>query len=286
MPLSRGPAMETTVGKLLAESDSVVFPGVYDALSALVAEKAGFNLAFVSGYGVSASHLGLPDMGFLNQSDMVGVATRVCAAVGIPLIVDADTGYGNDLNVRQTVRKLVAAGAKGCFLEDQRWPKRCGHMGGKEVIDRDEFAAKLAAAVDERGSADFFITARTDAVATDGMDEAILRMKMAEEAGVDGFFIEAPPDREAMERVCAEAPRPLVANMIEGGRTPVLPESELREMGYGLIVYPLTALYSAARAMANAMDALRRDRTSDPGRLSTFDRFNELIGANDLLKRD
>ena len=278
--------METTVGKLLAEEGSLVFPGVFDALSALVAEKAGFELTFVSGYGASASHLGLPDMGFLNQSDMTDIAGRVCSAVSIPVIVDADTGYGNDLNVRQTVRKLVSTGAKGCFLEDQRWPKRCGHMSGKTVIERDEFAAKLEAAVDERGDSDFYIVARTDAVATDGVDEAIRRMDMAKEAGVDGFFIEAPPERSVMEKVCADAPRPLVANMIEGGKTPVLPRDELVAMGYSLIVYPLTTIYSAARAMSDALGKLRRQGTSDCGALATFDQFNELIGANDLLRRD
>lgn len=278
--------METTVGKLLARQDSIVFPGVFDALSALVVEKAGFDLGFVTGYGVSASHLGLPDMGFLNQSDMADVATRICAATKVPLIVDADTGYGNDLNVRQTVRKLIAAGAKGCFLEDQKWPKRCGHMGGKTVIDRDEFEAKLQAAVDERGDADFFIVARTDAVATDGVDEAILRMGMAEKAGIDGFFIEAPVDRAMMERICAEAPRPLVANMIEGGKTPVLSKEELTAIGYSLIVYPLTSIYVAARSMSDAMETLRREGTSDPRNLATFDQFNDLIGASELLRRD
>ena len=275
--------MKTTIGSLLEEHDSLVFPGVFDALSALIAQQSGFELAFISGYGTSASHLGLPDMGFLNQSDMVDVATRVSAAVSMPTIVDADTGYGNDLNVRQTVRKLIAAGARGCFLEDQRWPKRCGHMGGKQVIDRNEFADKLAAAVAERGSADLFIVARTDAIATDSVDEALARMSLAEQAGVDGFFVEAPPDLETMQRVCSEAPRPLVANMIEGGMTPVLGRADMQELGYSLILYPLTALYTAAKSMQEAMKELRKNGTSDQAKLATFDQFNELIGASKLL---
>ena len=275
--------METTVGKLLRDNDALVFPGVFDALSALVAQRAGFELAFISGYGTSASYLGMPDMGFLNQSDMCDVARRVCAAVSMPIIVDADTGYGNELNVRQTVRKLVGAGARGCFLEDQCWPKRCGHMGGKTVIHRDEYVAKLSAAVDERANADFFIVARTDALATDGIDEALVRMRMAEQVGVDGFFIEAPPDRAAMERVCAEAPRPLVANMIEGGKTPVLPMAELAGLGYALILYPLTALYSATQAMATVLESLREHGISDGRNLAAFPEFNELIGATKIL---
>lgn len=276
--------MGTTVGKLLERRESIVFPGVYDALSALLAKRAGFELAFLSGYGMSASHLGLPDMGFLGQSDVAGVASRVCAAADLPVIVDADTGYGNDHNVRQTVRRLLRAGAKGCFLEDQRWPKRCGHMAGKEVVERDEFAAKLAAAVAAKGAADFFIVARTDAVATDGVDEALARMRLAEEAGIDGFFIEAPPDAATLRRIGAEAPRPLVANLIEGGRTPVLRQDELQALGFALLLYPLTALYSASKAMGAALAKLRRNGTSDPRDLASFAQFNELIGADELLR--
>ena len=276
--------METTIGNLLGRHDTLVFPGVFDALSALIAQQAGFETIFISGYGAAASHLGLPDMGFLNQSDMADVAARVCAATTLPVIVDADTGYGNEHNVRQTVRRLVAAGARGCFLEDQRWPKRCGHMGGKQVIDRDEFAIKLAAAVTERAGADFFIVARTDAIATDGLDEALARMELAEQAGVDGFFVEAPPDLEAMRRICAEAPRPLVANMIEGGATPVLAKEELCKLGYALVLYPLTALYTAAGAMQAALGALREDGTSAADAPVSFDQFNDLIGANKLLR--
>lgn len=276
--------MEKSVSKILKQRGTVVFPGVYDALSAKIAARAGFDMCFVTGYGTSASHLGLPDMGFLNQSDLCDVVSRVCAATDIAVIADADTGYGNELNVRQTVRRLIGAGARGCFLEDQQWPKRCGHMQGKRVVSRDEFEAKIRAAADERGDADFFIVARTDAAATDGLDEALARVRAAEEAGADGFFVEAPENREQMRRICAEAPRPLVANMIEGGRTPLLSRDDLADMGYSLVLYPLTATYSAARAVADSLAALRKREIGDPEGLMAFDEFNSLIGADDLIR--
>ena len=278
--------MNTTIAKLLNEKEIIVFPGVYDPLSALIAKKAGFDLVFVSGYGVSAAYLGLPDLGYLNQTDISSVAQRICSTIDLPVIVDADTGYGNEMNVKQTVTKLINAGAKGCFLEDQSWPKRCGHMSGKEVIPRDEFANKLAAAVAAKANQDFFIVARTDAIATDGVDEAIVRMKLAEQAGVDGFFIEAPPDLATMQRVCNEAPKPLVANMIEGGKTPVLNLDELKDIGYQLVLYPLTSLYSATKNMMNALNKLQRNQISDPRDLIDFTEFNEIIGANDYLNKN
>ena len=276
--------MEKSVGKILRERGAAIMPGVYDALSAKIAARAGFEAAFVTGYGASASHLGMPDMGFLNQSDLCDIVRRVCAATEIPVIADADTGYGNELNVRQTVRRLVGAGARGCFLEDQQWPKRCGHMRGKRVVSRDEFAGKIRAAAEERGGADFFIVARTDSIATDGLDEALARLRAARDAGADGFFAEAPEDRGQMLRVCAEAPRPLVANMIEGGRTPLLPREELREMGYSLILYPLTATYAAARAVSDALARLRERQVGGPEGLTAFAEFNELVEAEKFMR--
>ena len=276
--------MEKTMGKILRERGAAVVPGVYDALSAKIAARAGFEATFVTGYGASASHLGMPDMGFLNQGDLCDIVRRVCAAVEIPVVADADTGYGNELNVRQTVRRLVGAGARGCFLEDQQWPKRCGHMRGKRVVPRDEFAGKIRAAAEERGGADFFIVARTDSVATDGLDEALARMRAAREAGADGFFVEAPEDRGQMLRVCAEAPRPLVANMIEGGKTPLLPRRDLQEMGYALILYPLTAAYAAARAVSDSLAALGEKQVGDPEGLMAFAEFNELVEAEKFMR--
>ena len=276
--------METSIAKIIRERGALVVPGVYDALSAKIAARCGFAATFITGYGASASHLGLPDMGFFNQSDLCDVARRVCAAVEIPVIADADTGYGNALNVRQTVRRLIAAGARGCFLEDQQWPKRCGHMRGKQVISRDEYAGKIRAAVEERGAADFFIVARTDAIATDGIDEALARMQAAHSAGADGYFVEAPEEREQMRRVCAEAPRPLVANMIEGGKTPLLSRAELQALGYGLVLYPLTATYTAARAMTDSFAALARREIGDADGLMAFSEFNELIEVEKFMR--
>ena len=260
-------------------------PGVYDALSAKIAAAAGFEALFVTGYGASASHLGMPDMGFLNQSDLCDVVRRVCAAAAVPVVADADTGYGNELNVRHTVRRLLSADARGCFLEDQQWPKRCGHMRGKRIVPRDEFAGKIRAAAEERGEADFFIVARTDALAVAGLDEALARVRDAQAAGADGFFVEAPEDRAQMERICAEAPRPLVANMIEGGKTPLLPRRELEAMGYAFILYPLTAVYAAARAVSDSLAALRRREIGDPQGLMAFAEFNELVEAEKFMRQ-
>lgn len=272
--------MTTTVGQLIGERGAVVMPGIYDALSALVAEMVGFEIGFISGYSASASHLGLPDMGYLNQSDISDIARRVCAATSMPVIVDADTGYGNPLNVRKTVRDLIHAGAKGCFLEDQEWPKRCGHMRGKRIIGREDYAAKVAAAAEERDDCDFFIVARTDALAVEGMDEALARMADAKEAGANGFFVEAPRDRGQMKTICANAPKPLVANMIEGGATPVLPRDELAALGYALILYPLSGLYSATKALTEVYAQLKADGTTDAGKLTGFREFNEIIGVD------
>lgn len=267
------------------ERGAIVAPGVYDALSAKIAVRAGFDVVFVTGYGASASYLGMPDMGFLNQSDLCDIVRRVCdAAGGAAVIADADTGYGNELNVRQTVRRLLSAGARGCFLEDQQWPKRCGHMRGKRTVGRDEFVGKIRAAAEERGDADFFIVARTDAIATDGLDEALARVCAAKDAGADGFFVEAPEDIEQMRRICVEAPRPLVANMIEGGRTPLLPRGELEEMGYSLILYPLTATYTAAKALSASLESLRDKQIGDPAGLMAFAEFNDLIEAEKMMR--
>ena len=184
------------VQKILEEIGSLAFPGVYDTLSAKLAEQAGFPMVFISGYSVSATCIGEPHLGLLTQTEIVERARRVCGSVNIPVIVDADTGYGNPLNVRRTVNELIAAGAAGCFLEGQAWPKRCGHMRGKRVIHRDQYIYKIKAAVDARGDRDFFIVARTDAEQVCGLDEAIARVEEARAEGADASFVEAPGSRE------------------------------------------------------------------------------------------
>ena len=218
----------TRIHRILAEVGSIAFPGVFDTLSAKLARRAGFPMAFVSGYSVSASAIGEPDLGLLSQTETIDRARRICLSVPIPIIVDADTGYGNALNVHRTVHELIAAGAAGCFLEDQVWPKRCGHMRGKRVIEREEYVQKICAAVDARGGRDFFIVARTDALAVEVLDEAIARVEAARAAGADASFVEAPGSIDELRAIGRRSPAPNVANMIEGGRTPVLPKDRLR----------------------------------------------------------
>lgn len=272
----------TRIHRVLETQGSLAFPGVYDTLSAKIAQQVGFPMAFVSGYAVSATAIGEPDLGLLTQTEIVERARAICASVSIPIIVDADTGYGNPLNVYRTVEQLIAAGAAGCFLEDQMWPKRCGHMRGKKVIDREEYFHKVRAGAEARGNNDFFIVARTDALAVEGMEEAIVRVIGAREAGADASFVEAPESREQLAEIGRRAPGPNVANMIEGGKTPVLARRELAELGFQLILHPLAGLFAAARALEETYRELHTEgeTLSREGQLMTFPRFNELIGVD------
>jgi methylisocitrate lyase len=276
----------TRVQTILDEYQSIVFPGVYDTLSAKLAARAGFPMAFISGYSVAATAIGEPDLGLLTQTELVAQARRVCTSVHIPIIVDADTGYGNPLNVIRTVRELIDAGAAGCFLEDQQWPKKCGHMRGKRVIEREEYIDKIRAAVDTRGKADFFIVARTDSLAVLGLDEAIARVTAARAAGADASFVEAPNSLEELAEIGRRAPAPIVANMIEKGKTPVLPKQKLAELGFHLILYPLAGLFAAAHGLASIYETIRKQDTTlgAETRLMAFDEFNELIGVEAKYK--
>jgi len=272
---------DTRVQAILDKHGAIVFPGVYDTLSARLAERVGFPLAFISGYSVSATTIGEPDLGLLTQTEIVAQARRVCHSVGIPIIVDADTGYGNPLNVIRTVRELIDAGAAGCFLEDQQWPKKCGHMRGKRVIDREEYLDKIRAAVDTRGEADFFIVARTDALAAAGLDEAIDRVTAARAAGADASFVEAPHSLAELSAIGRRAPAPVVANMIEKGKMPVLPKETLVDLGFHLILHPLAGLFAAAHGLATIYQKIYDDQTTlgAENRLMAFEEFNELIGV-------
>ena len=273
----------TRVHHVLGSAGGIVFPGIYDTLSAIMAEHVGFQLAFISGYAVSATLIGEPDLGLLTQTEIIDRARRICRSVDIPIIVDADTGYGNPLNVVRTVNELIDAGAAGCFLEDQVWPKKCGHMRGKKVIERDEYVQKIRAAVDAKRDRDFFIVARTDAIAAVGLDEAVTRAKAARGAGADATFIEAPNSLAELTKVGLRAPKPTVANMIEKGKTPVLPAAALAELGFQLILYPLTGLYAAAKALQTIYAQLLADGTTAGAedRLIAFEQFNELIGVEE-----
>lgn len=268
----------------------IVLPGVFDALSAKIAEHVGFEAMFQTGYGSSAALLGMPDFGLLNSGETVDNAMRIIRAVRVPVLVDADTGYGNPLNVWRLVRDLERLGAAGIFLEDQVWPKRCGHMVGKGVIPRDEYIPKLKAALEARSSKDFIIVARTDARAPVGLEEAIERGKAYRKAGADVIFVEAPRSVEELKKVANEIDAPLVANMIEDGATPNLSASELLRIGYRIAVFPLSAVYSATFAMRQVLTELKNTGTTKEGRniMVTFKDFNQFMDLDhfrDLEKR-
>ncbi|MEM7401233.1 MAG: oxaloacetate decarboxylase [Pseudomonadota bacterium] len=280
-------AVKYTIQLVLDEVGSLSFPGIYDTLSAKIAEQVGFPMGFISGYSLAAATIGEPDFGLLTQTEVVERARAICSSVKMPIIVDADTGYGNPLNVYRTVRQLIEAGAKGCFLEDQVWPKKCGHMRNKKVIERQDYLYKIKAAVDARGNDDFFIVARTDAEAVLGLDEAIARVKGARELGANASFIEAPGSLEQLKRIGRESPHPNVANMIEGGKTPVLQKNELAEMGFHLILYPLTGLYAAGKTMRDLYSKLQQDGTTlgMEEHLLNFEEFNDLIGVEEKYQQ-
>jgi carboxyvinyl-carboxyphosphonate phosphorylmutase len=268
----------------------IILPGVFDALSARIAEQVGFEAIFQTGYGSSAAMLGMPDFGLLNAGETVDNARRIIRAVSVPVLVDADTGYGNPLNVWRLVRDLESLGTAGIFLEDQVWPKRCGHMVGKDVIPKDEYLPKLKAALEARKSKHFIIVARTDARAPMDLDEAIERGKAYRKAGADVIFVEAPRSVEELKKVADEIGAPLVANMIEDGVTPNLPAHELLKLGYRIAVFPLSALYGATYAMREVLTELKKTGTTKETRKNMvtfrdFNRFVDLGKYTDLEKR-
>lgn len=273
---------------LVASGRLLLVPGVYDALSAKIAESVGFGSAVLTGYGVSAALLGEPDFGILTQTEVLETARRVVRATSLGLIVDGDTGYGGPVNVQHMVRELVAMGARGIILEDQRWPKRCGHMRGKAVIDAEEHAAKIEAAVEARGDAQFFITARTDALETHGIDEAIRRAQRYKEAGATVLFVEGPRTKEELRRIGRELPAPLALNLIEGGVTPMCSLEEIQSLGFFSVGFVLSGLYAASLALRDTYAEIRRSGSSDAlrDRMLEFSEFNELIGAEQRIADD
>ena len=280
--------MQSEVHGLVSERKIVLVAGVYDALSARLAERAGFHSVVVTGYGVAAAFLGEPDFGLLTQTEIVETARRICRAVKIPVVVDGDTGYGGALNVRRMVEELISAGARGIILEDQTWPKRCGHLRGKSVIPLEEHAQKIRAAREVIGERSFLVTARTDARDPLGLDEAIRRGQAYKEAGAHLIFVEAPKSVEEMKRIAREVPGPLVINMIEGGQTPLLPLTELHELGYLSVGYVLTGLFAAARALDQAYRRLLREGSSSGFQeaLMPFDEFTGLLGLEEKYQWD
>ena len=257
----------------------LVIPGVFDAMGAKIAQKVGFEAMFQTGYGTSATLFGMPDYGFIGSTETVENARRICRSVSVPVIVDADTGYGNALSVWKLVNELESAGAAGIFLEDQRWPKRCGHMLGKEVIRKEEYAEKLGAALDARKNRDFIIVARTDARATEGLDDAIERGLYYKKIGADVIFVEAPKTIEEVKKIGRSIKAPLVANMIEGGATPISSASSLHKMGFRIILYPLSILFANAYASFQILNELKKTGTTTKfhKRLINFEQFNDLV---------
>ncbi len=274
--------------RLENSSDIITLPGVFDALSARIAEHVGFDAMFQTGYGSSAALLGMPDFGLLNAGETLENAKRIISAVNTPVLVDADTGYGNPLNVWRMVRDLENLGAAGIFLEDQVWPKRCGHMSGKEVIPKDDYLPKLKAALEARRSKDFVIVARTDARAPLGLQEAIERGKAYRKAGADVVFVEAPRSVEELKQVAEEIDAPLVANMIEDGITPNLSSQELQKLGYRIAVFPLSALYSATYAMRQVLTELKETGATKQTRrmMVTFKDFNSFVNLQKFMDLD
>ena len=264
---------------MLKSKKPLVIPGVYDALGAKIAQKVGFDAMFQTGYGTSATLFGMPDYGFIGATETVDNARRICRAVSVPVIVDSDTGYGNALSVWKLVKELESAGASGIFLEDQKWPKRCGHMQGKDVVAQEEYTEKLSAAIDAGENKDFIIVARTDARATKGLDEAIERGKQNKKTGADAVFVEAPRSIDEMKRIGKEINAPLVANMIEGGATPLSSAETLSKMGFNIILYPLSVLYANTFATMNILQELKKTGNTSKykQKVVNFDQFNDLV---------
>jgi methylisocitrate lyase len=276
------------VHRFLKERGQLVMPGVYDALSAKIASRTGFEVIFITGYSLAATLLGEPDFGLLTQTEVVAAAQRICSVVDTPVIVDADTGYGNALNVIRTVRDLRRAGAAGMFLEDQVWPKRCGHMKGKQVIPLDEQLKKLKAAIEAKDGRPFFIVARTDSRQSLGLNEAITRGIAFKDAGADAVFIEAPESRDEMKEIARHVPGPLVANMLERGVTPLMGPQELKSLGFELIVWPLAPLYGVAQSLTDIYGTLRLHGSTLGilDRLMPFNQFNDIVGLDEKYALD
>ena len=273
---------------LIKSKKPLVIPGVYDAIGAKIAEKVGFDAMFQTGYGTSATLFGMPDYGFIGATETVDNARRISNAISVPLIVDSDTGYGNALSVWKLVKELEAAGAAGIFLEDQKWPKRCGHMQGKDVISQGEYTEKLGAAIDARENKDFIIVARTDSRATEGLDKAIERGLENKKTGADAVFIEAPKSLDEMKRIGKEIKAPLVANMIEGGATPINSAETLSKIGFNIILYPLSVLFANTFATMNILKELKNTGTTSKykQKVVNFDQFNNLVELDKFKKME
>ena len=282
----------TTLRQKLSSLDGkrvLVAPGVYDLISVRIADRLGFEALYMTGYGTVASHLGLPDAGLATYADMVGRVEAMARAARTPLIADADTGYGGLLNVQHTVRGYQRAGAQAIQLEDQQFPKKCGHTPGRKVVSADEMVRKIRVAVESRDSRDFLVIARTDARTALGLDEALRRGELYAKAGADVVFIEAPESEEELRRIGATLRGvPLLANMVEGGRTPVLGAERLAELGFSIAIYPVIGFLAAAAALDRGYRELKALGTSAGASTALFDfqEMSRLMGFEEVWRFD
>tara|TARA_B100001765_G_C19485186_1_gene330899 strand:+ start:144 stop:1304 length:1161 start_codon:yes stop_codon:yes gene_type:complete len=278
----------TLLRKTLKQEKTVLVPGIYDALSAKIAERVGFNILFHTGYGTAATLLGVPDIGLVSFSEMKERVSNICNAVDVPVIADADTGYGNSLNTMRTVKDYIRSGAAGLILEDQVWPKKCGHMQNKDVISIEEMEGKIKAAVKSRTieHSDLVIVGRTDSLAVEGLDNAIARVKTYQKAGADILFIEAPNQIDDLKEINSKIEMPLLLNQIEGGQTPIISLEDAQRLGFKIILFPLTSLYASTKAIFDTFTSLMNKKTStgSENKLITFDLFNELVNHDEFIK--
>lgn len=270
---------DPTLRKALKAREFIFAPGVFELISALFADRAGFPALYITGYGTVASALGLPDAGLATYTDMLNRIELICERTKTPIIADADTGYGGLLNVAHTVRGYEKAGVTAIQLEDQEFPKKCGHTPNRRVVPLKDMLKKIEVAVDSRRSDDFLIIARTDSRTGLGIDEAIARGKAFASAGADVVFIESPESEDEMKRICDEIDAPLFANMVNGGRTPLLPADRLKELGFSIAIHPAVGFLAIGEALEKAYADLRENgETTDAVNLYDFDKFNELLG--------
>jgi len=274
--------------KRLQEKEILVAPGAHDVLTARIIEMTGFDAVYMTGYGTSASLIGQPDVGLLTQTEMFERAINIVNAVEVPVIADADNGFGNAINVQRTVRLYEKAGVACVQLEDQVSPKKCGHMTGRELITMQEMVGKIHAAVDARENGDFMIMARTDARTEFGIEAAIERGKAYEEAGADLLFIESPETEEEMKTITTSFNVPVLANMIEHGRTPLLSAQKLEDIGYDLVIFCVSSTYAAAKAVQDLMNTLKAEGTTEGfmDRMIPFEKFNRMIGLPDIRAKE
>jgi len=274
--------------KLIEDEEILMIPVAHDALCARIAEQSGFKAIFTAGYANSAALLGMPDVSLLTLTEMVDVASRIADAVSIPVFADGDTGHGSIANVIRTVQQFEKAGVAGLFIEDQVHPKRCGHMAGKQVIAPSEMVSKIKAALDARQDPDFIIMARTDAIAVNGIDDAIQRANLCRDVGADLIFVEAPESVEQMRRIIREVDAYHLVNMLPGGRTPLLNARELQEIGYSAVAYATACTYTIAKAVRDLFESMHKTGTTAgfEDRMMRFDEFNRLVGLERIREKE